>query len=269
MSTNSFTIHSLRGYIETIYIAEYKEKLLLLDGGAKPDIEIIENFITQKLKRPISDLKLILSTHMHPDHAGAATFLRQKHNIPIAAHTEADEWYAGLSGYIQQKLDILLASYVVRKKENRRLKFKYPRKINADYLLNDGDLLPFFDDWKIIHTPGHTSHMIVAYNSAQKTLYAADVLLVVNKKCKLPFPVELKVLDEQTLLKLSELNIKTLLLAHGGKREDINTKQKFLDLVPNLKQKYKFPMNLLIPFTSHNRPLKKYKKIEKKITNKQ
>ncbi|MEA3451642.1 MAG: MBL fold metallo-hydrolase [Bacteroidota bacterium] len=267
MSSKHFTIHSIRGFIETIFLVEYNEKLLLLDGGAKPDVEIIENFILQKLNRPMSDLKLIISTHMHPDHAGAATFLRKKHNIPIAAHTEADEWYSGFRGFIQQKFDIFLASYVVRKKNNTKKDFKYPRKINADYLLKDGDLLPFFNDWKIIHAPGHTSHMFVVYNQSEKTLYAADVLLVVNKKCKLPFPVELKVLGEQTLLKLSKLEIKTLLLAHGGKRENINTKQKFLDLIPKLKQKYKFPMKLLIPFTSNNYPLKNYRKIEKKIMN--
>lgn len=260
-----FEIHSFEGYIETLYIAEYFDKLLLLDGGGKPDIETIENFITQTLNRPMDDLKLIVSTHMHPDHAGAATFLRTKYNIPIAAYFEADQWYEGFAGNIQQRLDNFLASYVVRKKKNIKKSFKFPRKIHADFLLHDADKLPFFDDWQIIHAPGHTSHMFVVYNQSQKILYAADVLLLVNKKCQLPFPVELKVFGKQTLLKLSELEVKNLLMAHGGMCDYLDTKQIFLNLIPKLHQKLNFSMTILKLFTAHNRPLKYYRSEEKKL----
>jgi len=65
-------LHQIQGYIQSIYLAEYPHKLLLLDGACRADVETISYFITGSLKRPLSHLKLVVSTHMHPDHAGAA-----------------------------------------------------------------------------------------------------------------------------------------------------------------------------------------------------
>lgn len=265
MQFDVFKIHSLAGYIETIYFAEYPDKILMLDGAARPDVERIENFITQKLNRPMSDLKLIISTHMHPDHAGAATFLRTKYGVPIAAFHEADLWYSNLGGKIQQKLDIFLAYYVVRKHHEPKRTFSYPTKIKPDFLLFDQDKIPFFEDWQAIHAPGHTSHMIVIYHKTQKILYAGDVVLKIKEKCQLPFPVELKEYCKQTLLKLSELDVETLLFAHGDTCLDMDSKKIFRDLIPKLNTKLKFPMNLLKIFTANNfKALRQYKKQEMK-----
>lgn len=263
MHAKDFDVHEINGYIESIYLLEFPDKILLLDGAARPDIEIIEDFITKTMNRPMSDLKLIVSTHMHPDHAGAAPFLHQKYNIPIASYFEADLWYKGFGGFLQQKLDIFLASYVVRKKKTLKKKFAFPRKLNADYLLKENDVLPFFEDWKIIHAPGHTSHMMVLYNQSEKILYAADVLLRLNGKCQLPFPVELKKYGKQTLLKLADLDVDTMLLAHGGICENLDTKQIFLNLIPKLSQKFKFPMTIMELFVGFNPALRKYFKNER------
>ncbi len=65
-------IRQIQGYIQSIYFAVYHDKILLLDGCCKADINQIERFITQELKRPIEQLKAVVVTHMHPDHAGAA-----------------------------------------------------------------------------------------------------------------------------------------------------------------------------------------------------
>ncbi len=265
MRANEFNLYTIKGYIENIYIAEYTDKLLLLDGAARPDIEKIENFITKKLERSMSDLKLIVSTHMHPDHAGAAPFLRKKYNIPIAANEEVDQWYSGIGGAFQHRFDILMALYVVRKQKKTIRNISFPRKIKPDYLLKDNDSLPFFSDWKVLTAPGHTSHQIVLYQKKEEILYAADVLLRVNGKCQLPFPVELKKYGEQTLQKLSQLPIKTLLLAHGGISEDLDYKNIFLDLIPKLDRTLKFPITLMRFLSGYNPPLKRYRKYEKKM----
>ena len=62
-------IHTLSGYIQHIYLAEHEHGLLLLDGCSRADVETVSQFITETLHRPLSDLKLIVVTHMHPDHA--------------------------------------------------------------------------------------------------------------------------------------------------------------------------------------------------------
>jgi len=265
MHAQEFKIHQLKGYIEEIYLIEYPNKIIMLDGASRSDVKLIENYITNSLQRPISDLKLIVSTHMHPDHAGAAPILRKKYKIPIAAFYECDQWYSGLKGHIQQQLDIYMGYYVVFKNKIPFKKFNYPAQLKPDILLEHGDDLPMFNDWKVLHTPGHTSHQIVLYNQKQKTLYAADVALRINNKCLLPFPIELKKMAKQSLQMLSELEIKTLLLAHGGICTDLNYKELFLNLIPKLYNKPQFPMSLLSYITGFNKPLKKYLKEEEEL----
>lgn len=51
-------IHNVRGYIQSLYLVEYDDRLLLLDSGCCCDIEVIEKFIVDNLKRPISDLTI-------------------------------------------------------------------------------------------------------------------------------------------------------------------------------------------------------------------
>ena len=48
-------LHTFPGYIQTIYLAEYSDRLLLLDGCCRADVEAIEHYITHDLKRVMSD----------------------------------------------------------------------------------------------------------------------------------------------------------------------------------------------------------------------
>ena len=90
-------IHQLQGHIQSIYLVEYPKKLLLLDGCCRADISMLEQFITGNLGRSLTDLKLIVVTHMHPDHAGAAHKLRKITGCEIASANMSRQWYTGLS----------------------------------------------------------------------------------------------------------------------------------------------------------------------------
>ena len=89
-------IHTLKGYIQHIYLAEDSKGLLLLDGCSRADVDTVCNYITQTLGRPLADLKLIVVTHMHPDHAGGAIKLRVRTGAQVACHPKAINWYKGL-----------------------------------------------------------------------------------------------------------------------------------------------------------------------------
>ena len=88
-------IHTLAGYIQHIYLVEDSKGLLLLDGCSRADVDNVCRYITQTLGRPLSDLKLIVVTHMHPDHAGGAIKLRERTGAQVASHPKAINWYAG------------------------------------------------------------------------------------------------------------------------------------------------------------------------------
>lgn len=56
-----------------MYLAEYPDKLMLLDGASRADIPHLKDFIEHQLNRSFTDLKMVVVTHMHPDHAGLRT----------------------------------------------------------------------------------------------------------------------------------------------------------------------------------------------------
>ncbi|MDD3852458.1 MAG: MBL fold metallo-hydrolase [Syntrophomonadaceae bacterium] len=215
INTNSFNIHILRGYIENIIIIEYNHALLLLDSGCINDISRIEFYIRQTLQRPMQDIKLIAVSHMHPDHAGGAAFLRKKYQIPIAAHPDTDRWYAAPGGALQQMLDCYMATSVARHNHRRLQRICYKRKLRPDYLINDGDTLPFFPDWKALHVPGHTLHDLVFHHPADKVLYIADLICEVKGKHQLPLPILFKDKMSHSFDKLGKINAKTIIRAHG------------------------------------------------------
>jgi len=232
-----FKIHEIMGHIQSIFVIEYPDKILLTDCATKADLLKIEHFMQNELGRKMNDITLAVVSHMHPDHAGLANTLQKKYNIPIATHPMAKKWYSGFFGELQHLIDVILAWYVSIKMKNPPKRMWYSSNIKPDYSVNNGDKLPFFNDWQVIHTPGHTSHDISLYHEKTKTIYLGDVVLQINKKYLLPMPVTLPVLMEKTLTNLSKLNIETLLLAHGSKVIIKNRKTFFENLILQLKEK--------------------------------
>jgi len=252
-----FKIHHLEGYIQSMYIVEYTDKLLLLDGGSRGDVRRVELFITKTLKRKMSDLKLIVVTHLHPDHAGAAPHLRNKYGIKIAGHPELDYWYNGLGGFIQHLLDTSFAWYVASKSRNSYRRIWYQRSLVPDYKVCDGQELHGFADWQIICTPGHTTHDISVYNIKEKVIYIGDLAIKLGGKFNLPFPVALPDVMGKSLDKVSELEIGKILFAHGGivtdesKKVFASVKAKLENYPPKKFEKMKW-------FTNLNGVIKKY-----------
>jgi len=58
------------------------EKLFLIDtgvAGAEKDISIV----LQKLNKNLSDVEIIILTHSHPDHIGAASLIQSKTDVQL------------------------------------------------------------------------------------------------------------------------------------------------------------------------------------------
>lgn len=232
----SYKLHTLNGYISNLYIAEYDTKLLLLDCGTKNDVERIKNFCEDKLKRSIRDIKLAVATHNHPDHSGGADLLRRLYQIPVASEKGIDLWYKGFSGFIQHKIDCLLA-HVVRRANGKKLQpVVFKRFVNPDYRVKDTDTLPGFPDWQVIFVPGHTTHDIVLYNKEEKLLYSSDLIINVHGRYNLPIPVFFPGKMTRSFRKLMKFEIKKLLPAHGEAIETDNPEEDFQKMIVLLKE---------------------------------
>lgn len=215
LSFASFRIHEINGYIEKIMLIEYDHGLLLLDSGCINDVKRIRRYCQQVLHRSPSDIKLAAVTHMHPDHSGGAVRLRSKFGIPIAAHQNADLWYRGLGGSVQQKLDCYMATTVAFRNRRKLERILYSRRINPDYPLQDGQELPFFPGWKVLHVPGHTIHDLAFYNEQAQVLYIADLICDVKGKPQLPLPIVFPQKMAESYDRLGATQARVILRAHG------------------------------------------------------
>ena len=209
-------IHHLQGYIQSIYLVEYPEKLLLLDGCCRADIQLLKKFITQDLRRPFADLKLVIVTHMHPDHAGAAHKLRRLTNCKIASANMGKNWYRGLNGALMHLTDITLATWVAGRMGKAKKNLWYSPILKPDYKLNDRDKLPGFDEWCVLDTPGHTDRDLSVLHEPSTRLYVADLIVKVKNRFIPPFPVFHPNQYRASIEKVIRLQPDSILLAHGG-----------------------------------------------------
>lgn len=207
-------LHTLQGYIQRIHLVEDGEKLLLLDGCSRADVDKVCQFIRDELGRPLSHLALIVVTHMHPDHAGGAHKLRDITGAKIAAHPKARRWYAGLAGRSAHAIDVALTWWVASRLGKSKKHIWYSPLLRPDILLNDGQRLPEFDNWRVYFTPGHTDHDVSVMHEPSRRIYVADLMVRVKGELVPPYPVCHPNQYKRSLRTVSALKPASILFAH-------------------------------------------------------
>ena len=211
-------LHQIQGYIQSIYLVEKNGQLMLLDGCSRPDVEVVQSFIENELKKSLSDLKLVISTHAHPDHAGGLFWFKKK-GIPIAGPEEMNQWYRGMSGFFTYLVDILLTYLVAMKSKSGFKNIFFPRAVRLDHVLKENITIPGFEEWQVLECPGHTSHDLSIYCPIDKVAYVADNFVKVKREVSRPYPLFNPKLYKQSLEKYLSLDINAFLLAHYGRVE--------------------------------------------------
>ncbi|MFV0543626.1 MAG: MBL fold metallo-hydrolase [Marinicella pacifica] len=209
-------VHHLTGYIQSIYLVEYPHGLLLLDGCCRADVAMLSEFIEQDLQRPLSDLKTLIVTHMHPDHAGAAHKLRRLTGCVIVSADKPNQWYRGFNGLLMHWIDMALTVYVARKLKKPWKNVLYSRKIKPDVKANEGDQVPHFPDWVLLETPGHTDRDLSVLHKEKNRVYVADLIIKLKRGFIAPFPVFHPNQYRRSLQQIKDLAPAKIMLAHGG-----------------------------------------------------
>lgn len=207
-------IHTLHGYIQHIFLIEDAGGLLLLDGCSRADVTMVCDYITDTLTRPLSDLKLVVVTHMHPDHAGGAHKLREMTGAQIAAHPKAARWYAGVMGRAAHIIDVALMYWVAERLGKGKRMTWYSPILKPDILLDDTQSLPHFSDWQVLYTPGHTNHDLSLLHTTSRKMYVADLLVKVKGQLCPPYPVCHPNQYRRSLKRVAALHLDTLFCAH-------------------------------------------------------
>ena len=249
LNDNEFTIHQVPGRIALITIVAYPDKILILDTGSKKDYQLIEAFFVDHLKRTMEAVKLIAVSHAHPDHSAGVFAFRKKFSLKIAGHPDIDKWYQGFGGRMQQMADVFFSHIAATQAGVPTHRFWFRGRTRPDFLLADNAPLPFFEDWRAIHTPGHTANHLVFYHACSQTLYVGDLLVKIHGKYHLPYGIPLPDRMRSSLEKIAALEIRTLVLPHGGIDTITDIRQVIEPLFAELDQGPGFPVELLMPLT--------------------
>jgi glyoxylase-like metal-dependent hydrolase (beta-lactamase superfamily II) len=107
-------------------------------------------------------LRLVLLTHCHPDHRGAARAVCDRFGVPLACH-EADAPAA------EGRAPMLPDNWLVR--VGSRLLAGPPCPVGRT--LHDGDEVAGF---RVVHAPGHTPGHIILFRDSDRLAIAGDLM---------------------------------------------------------------------------------------------
>jgi len=196
------------------YLIEGNEGLALVDTGIRGNERAILNIIKGIREKP-SDLKLILLTHGHMDHAGNIVALRQFTGAKVGIHSLDRPYVTG-----EKKARIPAAKNVRGKILKAKVLFRFflhPMKnFHPDFLLEDGmDLESLGFPAIVIHTPGHTEGSVSIYLKDKRAIFIGDLARgKEGKLTELPWAENWEKLKE-SLRRVLELKCKLICPSHG------------------------------------------------------
>lgn len=132
---------------------ETSKETMVIDAAGNVD-EIIEMLDILQAK-----LKYIYLTHCHGDHIGGVQELKERYGGKVVAHR--------LTAENLKNPDINLTTYI----QNQGVVIETDARVDDDDLLHLGEL-----EFRVIHTPGHTSGGSCLYCEKEQLLFSGDTL---------------------------------------------------------------------------------------------
>lgn len=197
-----------------------KEGCVLVDTGLPGSESRIRNALARN-RLSFADVRLIVVTHAHVDHAGNAALLRRLTRAPLVGHH-------GDAQYFSRKA--LMAHCPTGAVGSLFLMTPIPREpysgFEPDIMLADGeelDLGQYGISGTLVHTPGHTSGSISVVLSDREALVGDLVasgmllgsLVPRNRAIRPPFEDDPRAVARE-LMRLLARGVERFHLGHGG-----------------------------------------------------
>ena len=183
------------------------ETLTLIDTGLPRNSRRILTYIA-RIGRDPQELKRIILTHSHPDHAGSAAELWGLTGAEVLAHPAEVE-------VTRHGQTVIRPRVRAHRTWLRRFFARSPAAVG--HLVSDGEVIPCLGGLRVIHTPGHSPGSICLYLEKAQVLFSGD--LIINHQGRLSRPLphpdgnsnEL----EKSLQRLAQLEVEVCCFAHG------------------------------------------------------
>ena len=182
------------------------EDLTLVDAGYPGNGRIVAEYI-EGIGRRVDELKRLLITHSHPDHTGSVPEIKALAPVQVLAHP-ADTSRDSRGRHLVSYLNVFGST---------PLPIPFLRRIEADGLLEDGQVLPILGGLRVIHTPGHTPGSVCFYLESHKAIFLGDMVVNAGEYvgASMPFPKSDMRLYEKSLRRIAEMDFDIACLAHG------------------------------------------------------
>jgi glyoxylase-like metal-dependent hydrolase (beta-lactamase superfamily II) len=210
------------------YLLETDDGLALIETGPSSTLDALEVGI-ESLGREIADIRHLLITHIHLDHAGAAGLLMRRnpearlyvHEVGAPHMVDPTNLIRSATRIYGDRMDVLWGAFV-------------PVPAERVVAVSDGGTVDIGGrTLDVLYTPGHASHHVAFHDTRHNLAFTGDVagIRIPPSPDVLPPtpPPDVDIpLWHASVARLRELTPARMLLTHFGVVNDV---QKHLDLL--------------------------------------
>ncbi|GAB2551553.1 MBL fold metallo-hydrolase [Spirosoma aerophilum] len=188
--------------------------LTLIDTGYKDSLTRIFSLLEKAGEDP-GNIKQVILTHAHPDHAGSAAAIKDTLGIPVLAHQlEAPLLAEGISGRSPIHCSPGVVNWLIYQLLIKRGSGTID-PVKVDEPLTHGDVLPVAGGLHVVHTPGHSVGHLALWLKNEGVLIAGDTCANITG-LDWSTVYEDRALALKSLLAVSELDFDKAVFGHGG-----------------------------------------------------
>ncbi|HUQ97730.1 MAG TPA: MBL fold metallo-hydrolase, partial [Chitinophagaceae bacterium] len=165
---------------------------ILVDTGLKTTGSKIKKMVAEVFGSTGSKPLAIVMTHGHFDHRGSLVDLAEEWDVPVYCHHMEMPFLTGLAAYPPADPSVgggMMAT----------LSFVYPKgPIDAEAYLKElpkDGTIPELEDWKWIHTPGHTPGHISLFRETDGVLVAGDAFVTTLQESVIAVATQAKIVS--------------------------------------------------------------------------
>jgi glyoxylase-like metal-dependent hydrolase (beta-lactamase superfamily II) len=201
--------------IVNVFLVIHSAGLILIDCGPKGSSDLIFQGIEKIGKKP-EDLRFIILTHAHHDHAGGLAAILKVVNVPVYTSALCAEMIKKGIAFrpTSNVLAFLLKLFTLNSKLNLQFLYIQPVKSTVK-IVNEGDCVPDEKGLQVINAPGHCAEQIALFYPIKEALLFAADTAGNEKQLKPAFAYQSKKINQHTLRKLTTFSFEIAVFGHG------------------------------------------------------